>query len=664
VWTDHSALTSIFQKDIQDIDNPRLRAFREKLMDMNIKAEHIKGKKNEAADALSRVPMWRESGVSDPSEKIFQVRRTLYRRWHGIQRKVRRINTSTGATATEAVRTVPPELNYAREDVQLKKMFKAVEEDEVYQSVVKRLRSGMTQEEVFKLPKGDPARIYREGWNKLTTVDDKPNSIMVVDNLRLVVPERCRPDILKALHLPHAGVNKTREMAKERYYWVGMNREIGNLVGACVSCTKRHNSKPNDPPAEARWSAKELEPMMSVSADHFSIGKRRYLILVDRYSSFPFVMEVSRMTTEESIEKLTGVFNTFGWPCNLRSDGGPAFRLEFAEWCKENGIKWEPSSSYYARSNGSCEVRVGTSKKTMIKCMEEGQDVARALAEYRNMPAKDGHTPSSMFFRRILRSPTMPALRRTYTDVDRERDEETRGSRHRDMLDKSRERFGNRKPRERLPVGTKVWMQDAKTGGTNLWDKQSVITEVRPSGSYKLVDENGTETIRNDKLVKPVYVKKAPSIKDISKTKQTWADVVKNANTMDVDGGRDEDCQPCNRKNVMTGANENTYDRQYGTSVDISDKTVEWNNMVENAAERVREAKKKKVSFSAEAKVTDGEGKMERRSERLKLKKKKVSDAERFVRRIEAKVEMTYGWFTYIPGEDGTGHWYENLQRG
>ena len=473
-------------------------------MEMNIKAEHIKGKKNEAADALSRVPMWRESGVSDPSEKIFQVRRTLYRRWHGIQRKVRRIKSGTGAVRTEEVRTVPPGMNYAREDVQLKKMFKAVEEDEVYQSVVNRLRSGMTREDVVKLPKGDPARIYKEVWDKLTTVDDKPNSIMVVDNLRLVVPEQCRPGILKALHLPHAGVNKTREMAKERYYWVGMSREIGELVGACVTCTKRHNSKPNDPPAESRWDARELEPMMSVSADHFSIGKKRYLILVDRYSSFPFVMEVTRMTTEESIEKLTGIFNTFGWPCNLRSDGGPAFRLEFAEWCKKNGIKWELSSSYYARSNGSCEVRVGTSKKTMIKCVEEGQDVERALSEYRNMPAKDGHTPSSMFYRRVLRSPTMPALRRTYTDVDRERDEETRGSRHRDMLDKSRERFGNKKPRERLPVGTKVWMQDAKTGGTNLWDKQSVITEVRPSGSYKLVDENGTETIRNDKLVKPV----------------------------------------------------------------------------------------------------------------------------------------------------------------
>ena len=232
------------------------------------------------------------------------------------------------------------------------------------------------------------------------------------------------------------------------------------------------------------------------------------------------------------------------------------------------------------------------------------------------------------------------------------------------MLEKSRERFGNRKPRERLPVGTKVWLQDAKTGGTNLWDKQSTITEVRPSGSYKLVDENGTETIRNDKLVKPVYVKKAPTIKDISKTKQTWADVVKNTNTEDADDGRNEDCQPCNRKNATTGENENAYARQDGTSVDISDQTVEWNNMVENAAKRVREAKKKKVSFSAEAKVADGKGKMERRSERLKNQKKKVSDVERFVRRIEAKVEMTYGWFTFIPGKDGRGQWYENLQKG
>ena len=423
VWTDHSALKQVFQKDIQDVPNPRLRAFREKMMDMNSTVEHIKGKRNEAADALSRVPMWRMSEIKDPSEEIFQVRRTLFRRWHGIQKKSVTTKTDGGKEVTKQVRTITPSMNYAREDVQLKKMFIAVKEDQTYQMVVERLKSGMTKEEVIKLPKGDPAREYREVWDRLTTIDDKPDTIMLVDNLRLVVPEKCRADILKALHLPHAGVNKTREMANERYYWVGMSRDIGDTVGACVTCTKRHNSKPNDPPAELRWSAKELEPMMMVSADHFSIGKKKYLICVDRYSSFPFVTKVVRMTTEETIEKLEDIFNVVGWPESIRSDGGPAFRKEFGEWCKSKGIKWELSSSYYARSNGSCEVRIGTSKKCMIKCMEEGEDVDRALSNYRNMPAKDGHTPSSMFFRRILRSPDIPALRRKYTDEERERDE-------------------------------------------------------------------------------------------------------------------------------------------------------------------------------------------------------------------------------------------------
>ena len=83
VLTDHSALVEIFKKEIADINNPRLRAFREKLMDMTIKVGYLQGKKNLAADALSRVPMWRKAEVEDPSANIFSVRRTLYRKWHG-----------------------------------------------------------------------------------------------------------------------------------------------------------------------------------------------------------------------------------------------------------------------------------------------------------------------------------------------------------------------------------------------------------------------------------------------------------------------------------------------------------------------------------------------------------------------------------------------------
>ena len=147
-------------------------------------------------------------------------------------------------------------------------MFAAVKDDESYKMVVDKLRTGAKKEDIIKITKGHPARDYKEVWNELTLVDDEPDTIMVMDNLRLVVPEECRGRILKALHIPHAGIKKTREMAKERYFWPGMRKDIDELVGSCATCTKRHASKPNAPMSESTWTAKELEPMSAVSADH------------------------------------------------------------------------------------------------------------------------------------------------------------------------------------------------------------------------------------------------------------------------------------------------------------------------------------------------------------------------------------------------------------
>ena len=50
---------------------------------------------------------------------------------------------------------------------------------------------------VIRLAKNHPVRIYRKVWDNITTVDDKPNTIMVVDNLKLIVPEECRENIFK-----------------------------------------------------------------------------------------------------------------------------------------------------------------------------------------------------------------------------------------------------------------------------------------------------------------------------------------------------------------------------------------------------------------------------------------------------------------------------------
>ena len=113
--------------------------------------------------------------------------------------------------------------------------------------------------------------------------------------------------------------------------------------------------------------------------------------------------KVKLMSTDETTSKLTEWFNMMGWPRNIRSDGGPAFWKKFADWCESKGVKFDLSSAYHPQSNGSAEEGVKRCKSTMVKAMEEGQNIDSALAELKNTPMVDGPTLSTMFFRRRLR---------------------------------------------------------------------------------------------------------------------------------------------------------------------------------------------------------------------------------------------------------------------
>ena len=110
------------------------------MMDMSFKVTYLPGKANKA-DALSRVPMWRESGVHDPAENVFQVRRTPYRRWHGKH------------FVNGKIWSVSALLNYTKEDIQLDKMFKVGEKDKQYNMVMDKMREGASQKDIVKLPK-------------------------------------------------------------------------------------------------------------------------------------------------------------------------------------------------------------------------------------------------------------------------------------------------------------------------------------------------------------------------------------------------------------------------------------------------------------------------------------------------------------------------------
>ena len=124
------------------------------------------------------------------------------------------------------------------------------------------------------------------------------------------------------------------------------------------------------------------------------IRDRHYLILMDRYSGWPLVKPLKKLDTAAVTMVLDDWFLEHGKPVNLRSDGGPQFRKEFVQWCKNQNINHQLSSAYNPQSNGHAEVGVREMKNLLAKT-KNYKDFRHALREWRNTPRYDGLSPAA-----------------------------------------------------------------------------------------------------------------------------------------------------------------------------------------------------------------------------------------------------------------------------
>ena len=74
--------------------------------------------------------------------------------------------------------------------------------------------------------------------------------------------------------------------------------------------------------------------MEAVSVDLFQTAGKHYIVMVNRYSGFPFVHPLTWLDTNTITNCLTTWFMDWGIPTRLRSDRGPQFWGLFEEFCK------------------------------------------------------------------------------------------------------------------------------------------------------------------------------------------------------------------------------------------------------------------------------------------------------------------------------------------
>ena len=70
IWTDHKPLVAVLSKGLNNLDNPRLMRFREKIMSYNFTVKWVPGKTHYIADALSRGPVFSAAELDEDPKDI------------------------------------------------------------------------------------------------------------------------------------------------------------------------------------------------------------------------------------------------------------------------------------------------------------------------------------------------------------------------------------------------------------------------------------------------------------------------------------------------------------------------------------------------------------------------------------------------------------------
>ena len=438
VCTDHRPLLGTFSKPLSRVDNPRIVRLREKVLDYNFSVAWVAGKENIIADALSRsVPK-----TQPVPHRLCTISPTS--------------NTPISmATIIEHANSCPT-------------FFK-----------IKEALSN--NKHPSSLPPDHPARGLREVWHELSVSEE---GLLIVGGTRVFIPIPLRAGILKLLHKGHTGLQKTWATAKSLYFWPHMRTHLQQEIDKCEPCQSLKPSLPKEPliHTTARF------PMERASADLFQFGSQHYLVLVDRYSGLPMVNKLRNLSSATIIRVLTELFDTYGWPLSLRTDGGPQFRSEFRAFCVAHDIRHELSSPYHPESNGHAESAVKNVKHLMEKV--KPSEFPAAFAAWKNTRRADQPSPNELFFGRQLRI-QLPLMSSTLWQAA-----STQRAPPADPV-----RFRTLPP---LSPGRTVWVQNPHT---KRWTTKATVLSTSSTGrTYTLRTEEDKTITRNRRFIRPRYV--------------------------------------------------------------------------------------------------------------------------------------------------------------
>lgn len=322
VWTDHTAIQNLFKhKNLRG----RLARWFVTLQNYDVTFEYIPGKKNTAADALSR-----------------------------------NITSEADSNISSTVCSVEELIVLDEEEIRSEQM-----KEEFSRKIITYLENKSQVTEIPKLPATLKIEEFAIINNLLYRVIEFNSKDLSRKEIRqLVIPQKLIPEILKIIHdssvSSHPGKDKTYKQAQMKYFWIHMRKDIYKYVDNCQKCAETKGSTRT--PAPMLSYPIPSEPWERIHIDTLELpmsenGSKYLFVAIDYFSRFCILQP---MTDKKAETVASVIFNeiitTFSTPRTIITDNGSEFNNKILEeLCRIFNIKKINVQTYHPQSNGVVE---------------------------------------------------------------------------------------------------------------------------------------------------------------------------------------------------------------------------------------------------------------------------------------------------------------------
>ncbi|XP_063888612.1 uncharacterized protein K02A2.6-like [Scylla paramamosain] len=389
IVTDHRPLTKLLgDRALTEVINPRLFRLKERMLQYRFQVKYLPGKRNAAADFLSRYPALRSPTDADLDEDL------------------------TEAVAAVVIATAEHEGHVLDESA----VRKSAADDPVYQLLLAKVLAADWHP--HKAQEVACLRPFYGVRDRLAVSQDLVTYTFDQGCVRLVIPEPLRPQVAANLHAGHQGLDSMLRRARQCVYWPGLEGDLQHYRASCTSCETHAPSQPSEtlvitPPPEY--------PFQSTVADMFQHEGHTYMVYADRLTGWLELAHFPHGATSNKIKsQMRQYFTRWGAPEQLSTDGGPNLASEeMSEFLKNWGVIARLSSAQYPQSNGRAEAAVKTAKRIIRANTGSGGSLdtdktSLAVLQYLNTPLRSvNKSPAQLATGRQLRDGVPTARRHT-----------------------------------------------------------------------------------------------------------------------------------------------------------------------------------------------------------------------------------------------------------